>query len=81
MNRSEKTLFAFLVGATAGLAAGILFAPDKGERTRRKLSRRADALKDELKENIDSQKIKKMANSALTEVEKYGQKITELMKN
>lgn len=79
MTKSEKTLVAFVVGAAAGLAAGFLFAPDKGEKTRRKISRKAGELKDELKENIDSQKIKKLANSALNEVEKYSQKFSEIM--
>jgi gas vesicle protein len=79
MNRSEKTFLAFLVGAAAGVAAGFLFAPEKGEKTRRKLSRKANQFKDELKDNIDSDKIKKFANSAINEVEKYGQKINELI--
>ena len=41
MNRSEKTLLAFMVGAAAGLAAGFLFAPAKGEKTRQALSETA----------------------------------------
>ncbi len=80
MNRSEKTFLAFLVGAAAGVTAGFLFAPDKGEKTRRKLSRKANQVKEELKDNIDSDKIKKFANTAINEVEKYGQKINELIK-
>jgi len=79
MNRSEKTFLAFLIGAAAGVTAGFLFAPDKGEKTRRKLSRKANQVKEELKDNIDSDKIKKFANSAINEVEKYGQKINELI--
>ncbi len=79
MNKSEKTFLAFVAGAAAGLAAGFLFAPDKGEKTRRKLSRKANEFKDELKENMDSEKIKKIANNALTEVEKYGQKFSEII--
>lgn len=31
------SLFAFIAGATAGLTLGLLFAPEKGEETRRKL--------------------------------------------
>lgn len=31
------SLFAFVVGAAAGLTLGLLFAPEKGEDTRRKL--------------------------------------------
>lgn len=81
MNRSEKTLLTFLVGAAAGLAAGLLFAPAKGERTRRRLSNKAYELKEDLKDNIDSEKLRGLANSALSEVEKYGQKLTETLKH
>ncbi|GJM27875.1 MAG: hypothetical protein DHS20C17_05100 [Cyclobacteriaceae bacterium] len=81
MNRSEKTLLAFLVGAAAGITAGFLFAPAKGEKTRRKLSVKANEITDELKENIDRKKLKGLASSALTEVEKYGQKLTDALKN
>lgn len=31
------SLFAFIAGAAAGLTLGLLFAPEKGEETRRKL--------------------------------------------
>ena len=31
------SLFAFIAGAAAGLTIGLLFAPEKGEETRRKL--------------------------------------------
>ena len=81
MNRSEKTLLAFLVGAAVGGMAGLLFAPAKGKKTRKKLAQKATELKDELSENLDSDKIKSLANTALTEVEKYGKKLTKTMKN
>lgn len=81
MNRSEKTLLTFLVGAAAGLTAGLLFAPAKGQKTRRKLSNKAYELKEDFKDNMDSEKLRGLANSALTEVEKYGQKLTEAIKN
>ena len=81
MNGSEKTLFAFVLGAAAGLAAGFLFAPAKGKNTRKKLSNRASELKDEFTENIDSDKLRELANSALSGVEKYSQKFSEVIKN
>jgi len=81
MNRSEKTLFAFVIGAAAGLAAGFLFAPEKGKNTRKKLSDKATELKDELKENIDADKLRSLANSAISGVEKYGKKFSEVMNN
>ena len=81
MNRSEKTLLAFLMGAAAGITAGFLFAPEKGENTRKKIRNKANEITGELKENIDPDKIKGLANSAMTEVEKYGHKLTEVIKN
>ena len=81
MNRSEKTLLAFVLGAAAGVAAGFLFAPAKGKSTREKLSNKASELKDELKENIDKDKLREIANSAISGVEKYSQKFSEVIKN
>lgn len=40
-------LFAFVAGAAAGLTLGLLFAPDKGEETRRKLMQTAGDAADE----------------------------------
>ena len=50
MNDSLKTLLAFIGGAAAGLAVGILIAPDKGSETRRKLLSRAKDLTSDLSE-------------------------------
>jgi gas vesicle protein len=63
------------------LAAGFLFAPAKGKKTRKKISSKANELKEDIKVNMDSEKIRGLANSAATEFEKYGQKITEAIKN
>ena len=42
-------MFAFIAGAAAGLTLGLLFAPDKGEETRRKLRETAGDAADEAK--------------------------------
>lgn len=48
MNDSFKTALAFLGGAAAGAAIGILLAPDKGSETRRKIMAKAKDLGDGL---------------------------------
>jgi gas vesicle protein len=46
----------FLLGALIGASAGLLFAPQSGERTRRDISRRARRLRDETGERWDELK-------------------------
>ncbi len=64
MNNSDRTLLAFLVGATAGAMAGLLLAPTSGKETRKKISDRAtdiaSNIKHDMEEKIDvgSKKIK-----------------------
>ena len=52
-NRNAETgLAAFLLGAVTGLALGVLFAPAKGETTRRKLKRWANDTYEEQKDLV-----------------------------
>lgn len=44
----------FLIGFTAGVLAGILFAPEKGTDTRQKLVDRANDLKDQFNDFVDN---------------------------
>ncbi len=46
---ATKTLLGFIAGAAVGAALGILFAPDKGTETRRKISEQGNDLADNLK--------------------------------
>lgn len=48
MNDSFKTMLAFIGGAAAGVAIGILLAPDKGSETRKKILSKAKDLGDDL---------------------------------
>jgi gas vesicle protein len=55
--KGDKVVLGFLAGAAIGAIAGILFAPDKGSETRKKISRRTsefgETLKDSFNEFVD----------------------------
>jgi gas vesicle protein len=52
-NNTGKVIGAVLLGAALGGALGILFAPDKGSRTRKKLLDKGDDLTDSMKEKFN----------------------------
>ena len=58
MKDNSKTLIALVAGAAAGIALGLLFAPEKGSETRDKLSESlknlGDSIKDRAAEEIDN---------------------------
>jgi gas vesicle protein len=51
--KSGKVLLGALAGVAIGALLGILFAPDKGSVTRKKISGKAEALADDLKEKFN----------------------------
>ncbi|MBK8521249.1 MAG: YtxH domain-containing protein [Ferruginibacter sp.] len=53
-NNTGKLMGAILIGAAIGGALGILFAPDKGSETRRKISKKGNDLTDAVKEKFDA---------------------------
>jgi gas vesicle protein len=53
MANTTNTLLGFLAGAATGAALGILFAPDKGSRTRKKIKRKAEKVGDDVKASIE----------------------------
>jgi gas vesicle protein len=48
-----KVLLGVLAGVAAGAVLGILFAPDKGAETRKKVSKKGQDYADDLKEKFD----------------------------
>jgi gas vesicle protein len=48
-----KVILGVLAGVATGAAIALLFAPDKGTETRRKISQKGKDLTDELKEKIE----------------------------
>ena len=56
MKTTSKVMIALGCGALAGALLGILFAPDKGSETRRKISERTNDLSSKLKDLKDKAK-------------------------
>ena len=50
--KNGNSILALLAGAAIGVGLGILFAPDKGSKTREKIKEGLDDLKDETKEKL-----------------------------
>jgi gas vesicle protein len=72
---SGKVLLGVLAGVAVGATLGILFAPDKGSNTRKKISNKADDYSEELEEQFNefiktvTQKFEDMKGEAGTMVE------------
>ena len=60
MNSTGKILTAVAAGAAAGVILGVLFAPDKGSETRRKINEQGKKIADGVK--IKFQKSKEKVN-------------------
>ena len=75
-NSSGKVISALLLGAAVGSALGILFAPDKGSETRKKISTKGSDLTDAMKE-----KIQELIEEFKNETEAVKGKATEFVSN
>jgi gas vesicle protein len=70
-NSTGKMIGALLLGAAIGGALGILFAPDKGSETRKKIAGKTNDLTDSLKEKFNS-----LLEEAKKEIETAKEKVS-----
>ena len=75
MNTSGKILAAVAAGIVVGAVLGILFAPDKGSETRRKINKKGKKFTDDVKDKFS--KGKEKFNDLKVDLEK---KINETVK-
>ncbi|MDN5203344.1 YtxH domain-containing protein [Fulvivirgaceae bacterium BMA10] len=53
MKTSGKIFLTFLGGAAAGALAGLLFAPESGKKTREQITKKANEISKNIKENLE----------------------------
>ena len=78
--KSGKVLLGVLAGVAVGALLGVLFAPDKGWNTRKRISKKAEDITDDLREKFDefldsiSVKVDEVKHDVADFAEKSGKK-------
>ncbi len=80
---SGKVLLGVLAGAAAGAMLGILFAPDKGWNTRKRIVNKADAFAEELKDKFSEflETVSERIEEAKGEVSDFAEKADATLRN
>jgi gas vesicle protein len=90
MKNSEKIIGALIIGGIIGAAAGVLFAPDKGSKTRKKIvddaKDLADNVRDRAKSTVNSLRekadnLQHMAEAKLEEYKEHSKQKAESFKS
>jgi len=83
MKDPKSLIGGFIAGAALGIAAGILLAPDSGQRTRKKIVDGSIKLKDDLMHSVDSslESIRRQVTSKIDQLargsKQNGDQVTE----
>jgi gas vesicle protein len=72
------TVFAFLTGAVIGAGLALLYAPQSGEETRKKIKEAGDKVADDIKANYE--KISQEAQKAINTVKSASEKAIDQVK-
>jgi gas vesicle protein len=85
--KADKIILGVLGGVAVGALLGVLFAPEKGDKTRRKIMDKSNDYADELKDKLDTllgsitQKYEKIWNESEHLIAKGEAKLTEAKKD
>lgn len=80
MKNSTKILAAAAIGVVAGGVLGLLFAPDKGDETRKKIAKQSDKMLKRVKEGFGRERIAKIKNKLENKLQKINAKMEEFSK-
>ncbi len=77
--KNSKTLIGILGGVAIGATLGILFAPDKGSNTRKKIAKKSTDATDDLKAKLNgiANSFSEKYNSILNKGEAFAEKTAE----
>lgn len=78
MANTGNTLLALITGAAIGAGVGLLYAPDKGEKTRKKISKEAKKAKSRLDKQV-SETSKHLSESAKSAKHSFESKLEETL--
>jgi len=78
-NNNQSVLLSFIVGAAAGVAAGMLLAPYSGKESRKKIVDSAGSLGNDLSGQFNSSldKLNELKNSVISSINDLTSKVTD----
>lgn len=79
-NNTGQTLLALLTGAAIGAGIGILYAPDKGTNTRKKIEKSAKKAQKELQAKLNETK-SNLSDKAYAAKQSFEEKLDETLSN
>ena len=74
--KSGKVLLGVLAGVAVGALLGVLFAPDSGWNTRKRISKKAEDLTDDLREKFDE-----FLDSILVKADEVNEDVADFSEN
>lgn len=81
MKNSTKILAAAAIGVVAGSVLGLLFAPDKGNETRKKITKESEKMLKIIKGGFSKEKIAKLKEKLENKLKKVNTKMDEMSKD
>jgi gas vesicle protein len=80
MSNNSKLLSALLIGAAAGAILGLLFAPEKGSETRKKIRKEGEDLLDELADKLEDSKdvLANLKDTAMSKAQEWKVKAEDI---